>query len=96
MCPGQLLVTLLSSGNVKEVLNPKKLADNDFRTLKRTVRNNHQSGLSTIAEEFRRSSGTEVLGIGFHGRAAPQKLLITRIVINSSIVINQSLSLGVV
>ena len=38
----------------------KKLIDRDLRTVKRIARNNRQSGLSTIAEEFRRSSGTEV------------------------------------
>ena len=51
------------------------------------LRNNRQSGLSTIAEELCHSSGTEVsdetmqrevIGLGFHGRATPKKTLITR------------------
>ena len=39
---------------------PKKLTDRDLQTLKRTVKNNRQSDLSTIAKEFRLNSDTEL------------------------------------
>lgn len=67
---------------------PKKLTDRDRRTLKRVVINNRQASLPAIADDFRCLSGTEtvsdrtvrreVIGLGFHGRAAAHKPLITR------------------
>ena len=87
MCPGPLLVMFCQVKRKgctelnRRSGRPKKLTDRDIRTLKRTERNNLESGLPTIAEEFRCSSGTEAhdrTQFLFYGLAAPQKPLITR------------------
>ena len=65
---------------------PKILTDRDRRSLKRVVKSNRKASLQLVAQDFRSASGSvasdrtvrrEIIALGFHGRAAVHKPLIT-------------------
>lgn len=66
---------------------PKKLTDRDRRSLRRVVTSNRKSSLQKVSQEFRLASGSDVSdhtirrelhALGFHGRAAAHKPMITK------------------
>ena len=68
-------------------IKPTVLTERDRRCLKRVVKSNRKSSLKDLAQEFREASSStasdhtvrrEINKLGFHGRAAVHKPLITR------------------
>ena len=73
--------------NVPRVGRPMKLGDRDQRVLAREIRKNHIQPMALIREEFQQASGSivsmnsihkEAHLLGFYGRAAAHKPLITK------------------